>query len=483
MAKDHAKRQNQQSEQSHALQENGDISGKPPGTLAIPRHLEYVATVKLTPNARNARTHSKRQIRQIAESVRQFGFNNPILVDDSYEVIAGHGRLLAAKDLGIPEVPVVCLSHLSDAEKRAYVLADNKIALNAGWDGELLAAELGDLAALLPEIDLDLELTGFDTGEIDIILTDFEDPESSPDKEDDVPTPSETAVSRHGDIWQMGPHRVLCGDVRNPEGVAALWAGERADLIITDPPFNVRVQGHVGGRGKTKHSEFAFASGEMSDDEYRKFLRDSIGVMADHSKDGALLYLFMDWRHIELLLSVGRELGLSLKNICVWNKTTPGQGSFYRSAHELVAVFAKPGQPTTNNVQLGRYGRNRTNVWSYPGVNTFQAGKGGDLALHPTVKPVAMISEAIKDASGRGEAVFDPFLGSGTTLLAAEKVGRKCYGVEYEPRYVDVAIRRWQEMTGKDALLAHRQGEAAAGIGSSFDELRASDCSKEEAEK
>lgn len=456
------------------------------GAPLTPRHLEYVATEKLTPNARNARTHSKKQIRQIAESVRQFGFNNPILVDDEYEVIAGHGRLQAAKELGVREVPVVRLSHLSDAEKRAYVLADNKIALNAGWDGELLAAELGDLAGLLLDIDLDLEITGFDTGEIDLILTDFEEPGSSSGKDDDIPMPPETAVAQRGDIWHLGHHRVLCGDARDAGAAKALFADEVAQLVISDPPYNVKVQGHVGGRGKTKHPEFAFASGEMSEDEFRSFLRDSLSVLVDHSKDGALLYLFMDWRHIELLLSVGRELGLCLKNICVWNKTTPGQGSFYRSAHELVAVFAKPGNPTANNVQLGRYGRNRTNVWTYPGVNTFQAGNGGDLALHPTVKPVAMIAEAIKDASRRGDTVFDPFLGSGTALLAAEKVGRRCYGVEYEPRYVDVAIRRWQEMTGKDALLARRlsdTGETSAATGSCFDELREGASSTEEAKK
>jgi len=459
---------------------------EPRNNPSVHRHLEYVATDKLTPNARNARTHSKKQIRQIAESVRQFGFNNPILIDDAYEVIAGHGRLQAAQELGIHEVPVVRLSHLSEAEKRAYVLADNKIALNAGWDGELLAAEIGDLAVLLPDIDLDLEITGFETGEIDLLLTDFEESGSSSAKEDRVPMPKETTVSQPGDVWHLGRHRVLCGDSRDAKAVAALWAERQADLVITDPPFNVRVQGHVGGRGKIKHSEFAFASGEMSEDEYRKFLRDSLDVMAGRLTDGALLYLFMDWRHIELLLSVGREHGLSLKNVCVWNKTTPGQGSFYRSAHEFVVVFGKPGQSPTNNVQLGRYGRNRTNVWTYPGVNSFQAGKGGDLALHPTVKPVAMIAEAIKDASGRSESVFDPFLGSGTTLLAAEKVGRRCFGVEYEPRYVDVSIRRWQQVTGKDAVLAHRvsaTGEADAGIDSSFDELHASACWKEEAKR
>ncbi|UXX85088.1 site-specific DNA-methyltransferase [Roseovarius pelagicus] len=236
----------------------------------------------------------------------------------------------------------------------------------------------------------------------------------------------------------------------------SLFEEQIASLVITDPPYNVKIQGHVGGRGKTKHNEFAFASGEMSDKEFKGFLRDSIKVMQGHTGDGALLYLFMDWRHIEVLLSVGRKLSLALKSFCVWNKTTPGQGSFYRSAHELVAVFAKPGVASTNNVQLGRYGRNRTNVWTYPGVNTFQNGKGGDLTLHPTVKPVAMIAEAIKDASRRGEIVLDPFLGSGTKLLAAEKVGRRCYGVEYEPKYVDTAIRRWQQLTGKDAVLVRR---------------------------
>jgi DNA modification methylase len=212
----------------------------------------------------------------------------------------------------------------------------------------------------------------------------------------------------------------------------------------------------------------------MSDQEFNTFLSDSLKVMLKHAVDGALLYLFMDWRHIEILLSAGRELGLSHKNICVWNKTTPGQGSFYRSAHELVAVFAKPGGPSANNIQLGRFGRNRTNVWAFPGVNSFQTIKGGDLALHPTVKPVAMIAEAIKDASKRGAVVLDPFLGSGTAVLAAEKVGRRCFGVEYEPKYVDVAIQRWQKMTGKDAVLVRRENtdsDLTAGVGDCFDVL------------
>lgn len=421
--------------------------------------LVMVATASLKLNPRNARTHSKKQVRQIADSIQQFGFNNPILVDNKLGVIAGHGRLQAAKILGLKEVPIVCLSHLNAAEKRAYILADNKIALNAGWDGELLATELAELTELLPDLDLDIDLTGFEAGEIDLILSDHEEPNPSSSKEDEIPALLDAAVSRRGDIWQLGNHRLLCGDARDAVLAQGLMDGGTAQMVITDPPYNVKVQGHVGGRGKTKHDEFAFASGEMSDEEFRDFLRNSLACMLEQLAPGALLYIFMDWRHIETLLFVGRELGLIHKNICVWSKTTPGQGSFYRSAHELVVLFAKPGAASTNNVQLGKHGRNRTNVWTYPGVNTFQSGKAGELSLHPTVKPVAMIAEAIKDATKRRDIVLDSFLGSGTALLAAEKVGRRCYGVEYEPKYVDIAIRRWQQMTGKDAVLVQRNGD------------------------
>jgi len=423
--------------------------------------IETVAVSNLAPNPRNARTHSKKQITQIAA--------NPILVGGENDVIAGHGRLQAAKQLGMKTVPIVRLDHLSEAEKRAYILADNKIALNAGWDSELLATELGELSNLLPELNLNVDLSGFEVGEIDLILSDFEEPNAAASKEDEVPETLNTVVSRRGDIWQLGQHRLQCGDARDAEAVQRLFDGKTAQLVVTDP-----LQGHVGGRGKTKHEEFAFASGEMSDEEFAQFLSDSLRVMQAHAVDGALHYVFMDWRHIEVLLSVGRKLGFALKNICVWKKTTPGQGSFYRSAHELIAVFAKPGAATTNNIQLGRFGRNRSNVWAYPGVNTFQSSKGGDLALHPTVKPVAMIADAIKDSSKRGGIVFDPFLGSGTTLLAAEKVGRLCYSVEYEPKYIDTAIRRWQQRAGKDAILASRMTdieETGGSIGCDFDTL------------
>lgn len=246
-------------------------------------HLETVATDSLKSNTRNARTYSKKHIKQIAGSIQKFGFNNPILVDEQFVVMTGHGRLAAAKQLGLNEVPVVCLSHLSDAEKRAYILADNKIALNAGWDSELLATELGELGDLLPDLEIALEITGFETGEIDIILTDYEEPSSSVRKEDEVPVALGAVYAKLGDIWQLGGHRLCCGDARDASAVRILFGEDVANLVITDPPYNVKVQGHVGGRGKTKHDEFAFASGEMSEEEFGTFLLKSIKVMRDQS--------------------------------------------------------------------------------------------------------------------------------------------------------------------------------------------------------
>ncbi|MBL4575416.1 MAG: site-specific DNA-methyltransferase [Opitutaceae bacterium] len=430
-----------------------------PGNKYLSGHIKLLSPEELHSNPRNARTHSKRQLKQIAASIGKFGFLNPILIDETGMVLAGHGRLEASKLLELAEVPVVRVEHLSTAEKRAYVLADNKLALNAGWDREMLAIELDDLAVLLPdlELDLDVEITGFSMGEVDELVLDHE--ARSKDPADELADPDNCEdVTIRGDLWQLGSHRLLCGDARDAIGISNLFGSDRAELVITDPPYNVRIKGHVGGRGKTQHKEFAFASGEMSRSEFCEFLNQSLTQMMVISGDGALLYVFMDWRHVEELLQAGRDIGLVLKNICVWNKTTPGQGSFYRSAHELIVVFHKPGASSINNIELGKHGRNRSNVWTYPGVNTFKVGKNDDLTAHPTVKPVTMIAEAIKDASKRGAIVFDPFLGSGTTILAAEKVGRRCYGIEYEPNYVDVAIRRWQEFTGKDAVLLETAG-------------------------
>jgi len=438
--------------------------------------VKKVAIDSITPNSHNARTHSKKQIGQIADSIRKFGFTNPIIVDEKSIIIAGHGRHSAAKLLELTKVPVIRVSHLSQFEKRALMLADNKIAENAGWDVEILAAELEGLSIALPELDFDLELTGFSTGEIDVLFGDHEVRSAEPAEiikpVDDLPP-----ISLRGYLWRLGKHLLLCGDSRNQAAVVYMFRDEFATMVVTDPPYNVKVKGHVGGRGKIKHEEFAFASGEMSDEEYQLFLNQTLGNTAGVCISGGLIYSFIDWRHIEVVLTCGRNLGLILKNICVWNKTTPGQGSFYRSAHELVVVFQKPGDKAINNVELGKYGRNRTNVWSYPGVNTFMTGNSDELTLHPTVKPIAMIAEAIKDASRRNDIVFDPFIGSGTTILAAEKVGRRCYGIEYEPKYVDTAIRRWQELTGKDAvLIADNIGQDNDAVETSLQSAELSEC-------
>lgn len=417
-------------------------------SLAIPGlAITHVDPATLTPNRRNARTHSKKQIGKIADSVKAFGFTVPLVIDEASTVLAGHGRLSAAKQLGLNTVPVVRLDHLSETQKRAYLLADNKIASLAGWDRELLAFELGELAVELPEIDLEVGVTGFEIGEIDI-LADALAEERLSSGEDEIPEVG-PAVSRRGDLWFAGRHRVLCGDACSEEDLRTLMGEDRADMVFTDPPYNVPVNGHVMGRGRTKHPEFVMGSGEMTQEVFTAFLARSLGNASSVSKDGALHYVCMDWRHLPELSAAGQGIYSEQKNLIVWRKTNPGQGSLYRSQHELIALYKIGTKPHTNNVELGRHGRNRSNVWSYPGVNSF---KGGELALHPTVKPVALVADAIKDVTKRGAIILDPFSGSGSTLIAAETTGRQARSLELDPRYVDVAIRRFEALTGSDAI-------------------------------
>jgi DNA modification methylase len=412
--------------------------------------IEQTPVHALQPQDRNARTHSKRQIRQIAASIRQFGFNNPVLTDDNLHIIAGHGRVEAAKLLGEATVPTVRLSHLSDAQKRAYLIADNALATKAGWDGEILAIELQGLI----DLGFDIELTGFETAEIDLILDDWQEASAAAAATDQIPEcDAGSPISQRGDLWCLGSHRLLCGDARSPEAYTKLVGDTKVDLVFTDPPYNVRIGGHVSGLGQVQHREFAMASGEMTEDEFAQFLKATLGAAVNVSRDGALHYVFMDWRHLFETLSAGRALYHSLLNMCVWNKDNGGMGSFYRSKHELVLVFKVGTACHTNNVELGRHGRNRTNVWDYAGVNTFRHDRLEELAMHPTVKPVALIADAIKDASKRSDTVLDPFCGSGSTIIAAEKTGRRACGLEIDPQYVDVAVRRWQLFTGKSAVL------------------------------
>lgn len=427
--------------------------------------LELRAIESLKTNPRNARTHSKNQIKAIAESIREFGFTQPVLIDDDGMILAGHGRFAAAKLLGLDSVPAIRVTDLNDGQKRALVLADNKLAERAGWDREALTIELDELSVALPELGLSLDLTGFEAGEIDTILADAEE-EKAASPDDDIEPPKDPVVTRPGDLWQLGRHRILCGDARDPEKVKELMAEDKADMVFTDPPFNVPIRGHVLGHGKVMHPEFAMASGEMTEEEFIEFLRVTLQNAADVSKDGALHFVFQDWRHIGALLHAGKSVYRELKNIIVWSKTNGGQGGLYRSQHELIALFKVGSSEHVNNVQLGRFGKNRSNVWTYAGINAFKADRAEELASHPTVKPVAMIADAIKDVTRRNAIIMDPFAGSGSTAIAAERTGRRARLIEIEPRYVDVTIRRFERVTKSDAI------HAATGM--TFTELAAS---------
>jgi DNA modification methylase len=416
--------------------------------------VEVMPIASLKPYARNARTHSRKQIKQIANSIQRFGFTNPVLISDENEIVAGHGRVEAAKLLGYETVPTLRLAHLNAAERRAYVIADNKLALNAGWDREVLAIELQGLI----DTDFDLELTGFSLAEVDIVLEEAQESAvtGSPGPEDDLPPLGDaaSAVSLAGDLWQLGRHRLACGDSRMATTMELLMAGERAHLIFTDPPYNVPIGGNVSGLGRTCHREFAMGSGEMSSEAFTGFLKETLGNAAAMARDGSIAFVCMDWRHMGELLAAGEQVFSSLKNLCVWNKTNGGMGSFYRSKHELVFVFKVGTAPHTNTFSLGESGRYRTNVWDYAGVNTMRTGRAEELAMHPTVKPVALMADAIKDCSRRGETVLDPFGGSGSTLIAAEKTGRCARLVEFDLIYCDRIVRRYEALTGKQGMLA-----------------------------
>jgi DNA modification methylase len=420
---------------------NSTARVRPSSQLAV----VYRPTSALKPDRRNARTHPKRQVEQLVQSIREFGFTNPVLIDEANVLIAGHGRLRAAKDLGLAEVPTITLDGLSDAQKKALRLADNKIALNAGWDLEILKLELDEIGTL----DFDLSLTGFSSGEIDVALKAANDPED--ELIPAVPTEPRTKI---GDIWILGNHRLACGDGRDVEFLRRV-VGEDAsiDAAFLDPPYNVKINGHANAAGR--HREFAMASGEMTTGEFRAFLTETLGAAAQVSRDGAVHFVCMDWRHLDDVSDAATKTYDDLLNICVWNKSNAGMGSLYRSKHELVFVYKVGSAPHFNAVELGKHGRNRTNVWDYASVNSMAGSRREDLALHPTVKPVALVADAIQDVTKRGELVFDMFSGSGTTLIAAERTGRKFRGCDIDPAYVDVAVERWAQLTGGTPLLEH----------------------------
>jgi DNA modification methylase len=352
--------------------------------------------------------------------------------------------------MGWNTVPTIKLGHLTESQRIAFLIADNRLSETASWDERLLGEQLKILSEL--ELDFDLEAIGFEVPEIDLLIDGLNAvPEADPD--DRLPEILDSAVTVSGDLWQLGKHRVLCGNSLATENYERLMQGAKADLAICDAPYNVPIDGHASGNGAIRHREFAMASGEMSSVEFTDFLRKAMTAARDHSTAGSLAYYFMDFRHMWEILSAGRGVYTDLLNLCVWAKSNGGMGSFYRSAHELVFLFKNGTGSHRNNIQLGRFGRNRTNVWNYPGANTFsRSDEGNLLALHPTPKPVAMIADAIKDCTARGDLVLDPFLGSGTAVIAAERSGRRCYGLELDPLYVDTIIRRWQRHTKLDAI-------------------------------
>lgn len=413
-----------------------------------------VAVDQLKPWARNARKHSKKQIGQIVESITEFGFTNPILIDEGQNILAGHGRVAAALQLGLTEIPCAVIGHMTEAQKRAYVLADNKIAANADWDEELLALELGELADL--DLGFDLELTGFSLPEVDSFV-ECATPELAHDpKADQLPEVAPRRVEV-GDIWALGAHRLVCGDSLDERIVAELMQDDVASMVFTDPPYNVPIDGHVSGKG-TAHREFAMASGEMSASEFTEFLRQSFSNLTRFAADGSIHFICMDWRHIQEVIVAADGIYGPLKNLIVWAKERGGMGTFYRSRHELIFAYKFGAGRHINNFELGQHGRYRTNVWEHAGAGP------GDLKLHPTVKPAQMIADAMRDVSGRGDVVLDLFGGSGSTLIAAEQTGRKARLCELDPQCCDIILARYEAFAQDEAQKLGRVAEAVRQV-------------------
>lgn len=431
------------------------------------RHLaiHYLPTENLEPNRENPRTHTKKQVQQILQSIRAFGFNVPILVNAERKVVAGHGRLEAAKLLRIPSVPTIQLEHLTREQCRAFMIADNKLTDSSAWDQKLLGEQLKALAEV--DLNFDIEVTGFEIAEIDLLIEGLAlETEDDADPADDLPeTASKVPVTREGDLWLLDRHRVLSGNSLDENTYAALMENRSAAMVFADPPYNVPIAGHATGLGEIQHKNFRMASGEMSESEFTDFLARAFTLMGSHSIRGSLHFACTDWRHLYEMSVAGRQVFSELKNVCVWVKSNGGMGSLYRSRHELIFVFKNGSEPHRNNIQLGQFGRYRTNVWEYAGANSFSRSteEGNLLKLHPTTKPAALVSDALMDCSRRSDIVLDPFLGSGTTVVAAERTGRICYGIELDPVYVDTSVRRWQRFTGKKAIHA-RSGRSFAEL-------------------
>ncbi|WLA79954.1 site-specific DNA-methyltransferase [Bradyrhizobium elkanii] len=433
-----------------SLPTNGDALRHNLNPVLIP-----ISDLKLLGN--QTRRHPKRQINKLAASVGEFGLVLPIVIDQKRRLIAGSALVTAARELGLAHLPAVTLADLTEAQLRTLRIALNRSSEDASWDEQVLRLELNEILALDPQVDL--QLTGFSTGELDVVIS------GSEDLEDDLPPPEGGApLTRPGDLWHLGEHRIVCADATIAESYHRVMDGELAQMAFTDPPYNQAIDGHVSGKGKITHPEFAMASGEMSAAEFQAFLAKCLACLVASTKNGSIHFVCMDWRGMFPLLAAATPIYTEIKNLCVWNKSNAGMGSLYRSQHELIFAFKNGRAPHVNNVQLGRHGRNRSNVWDYPSQNSWPNSAKAKLAVHPTVKPVALVADAIRDCSNEHDIILDPFGGAGTTLIAAERTRRRARVIEIEPRYVDVAIRRWQHITGKTAVHAETSQSFAQRI-------------------
>lgn len=419
-------------------------------TSSTIHELKMRKTKLLSPYPGNARKHSDKQIKMLMASIQEFGFNQPILVDEKLIVLAGHGRLEAARQLGLITVPTIKITGLSNQKKQAYVIADNKIAEQSEWDIQKLSAQFEELL----KCEFEIELTGFSTAEIDnlldpVAITENHDADDLQTSDLNVP-----AISKLGDHWILGRHHLYCGSALEHESYSRLMGDKSAQMIFTDPPYNVLIDGHARGKGKSKHENFIMASGEMSSKEFTQFLSSAMKCMHEFSHDGSIHYICMDWRHMDEMSKASQPIYGPLKQLIVWNKDNGGMGAYYRNKHELIFIYKKGKAPHINNFGLGEKGRYRTNVWDYPGVNTMKKGRKEELSMHPTVKPVSLVADAIRDCSHRKGIILDPFCGSGTTIMAAERTGRTAYCLELDPKYVDVAIHRFMRIHNKPVILA-----------------------------
>jgi DNA modification methylase len=399
---------------------------------------------------RRTRTHSAKQIAQLTTAIQAFGEIVPLVIDEYDVLLDGYARYEVYQRLGMKDAAVIQISHLGPEEKRLFALSCNRLAEMAEWDETALRIEFEELLVLDP--DIELELSAFQYAEVDQLL---DNATSAVEEQETAPLPRRdmSPATRPGDLWLLDEHRLLCGNALEADAYDTLLRGEVAQMAVTDMPYNVPISGHVCGLGTVKHREFVMGAGEFTPREFTAFMHTALCLIAKNTIPAGIVYAFMDFRSIRELLEAGSEVPLEYKQLCIWVKTNAGLGGFYRNQHELVAVFKNGPGKHINNFGLGER-RYRTNVWRAAGVNVFRAGRMKDLEAHPTVKPTVLFTDAMRDCSRRNGIILDPFAGSGTVFLAAERTGRVGRGIEIDPHYCDVAVQRWQAATGRKVIHA-----------------------------